>query len=89
MLLENSLLELTLLDRAWGQKGHQHPESRLRWQHQAGADGTRAETASEQELWRLAAQVEPEEQRASEDMGTGHRPKFPLELTAAQNSTGI
>lgn len=61
MLLEKSLLELTLLDRAWGQR---HAHHRL---------GPRQDTepGSEQgELWGLAARVEPEEQQASEDMGT-------------------
>lgn len=51
MLLEKSLLELTLLDRAWGQKGHSAPREQTALA--ASGRGRRdqgRETASEREL---------------------------------------
>lgn len=72
MLLENNLLELTLLDRAWEQREHTSPLSKERvlgqqCEHQTGSEN-RGKSMNEKNL-RLAACTEPKCKR----LQRGHR----------------
>lgn len=93
MLLENSLLELTLLDRAWGQRHTHH-----RGANRAGSIGPWADGTREQRLglngensggWKLEWNLRSRGLRRT--WGRGQGSEFPLELTAvltAQEAEG-
>lgn len=84
VLLENSLLELTLLDRAWAQRTHTPPlKSRAGagslWVKGSATIGEQKPSLNE-ESSRLAAQAEPEESSGGQQ--TEHKePKSAYKLT--------